>query len=160
MSTTVFEARVRDFLAQKRIAVAGLSRDRRRNPAAIAIYRRLKSAGHVVFALNPNLDTFEGEACYPELKSIPGGVDGVVIVTRPAVTEAIVRQCAEAGVRRVWMHRGSEKGSSVSPTAIEFCRQSGIDVIPGACPMMYGENVDLGHRCMRWMLRLSSGLAA
>ena len=152
MSANTFEAKVQDFLAQKRIAVAGVSRDGARHPAANAIYRRLKGAGHTVFAVNPNLEVFEGEACYPNLKSIPGGVDGVVIVTKPLTTDEIVRQCGETGVSRVWMHHSSARGSSVSQAAINYCREAGIDVIPGACPMMYGDNIDFGHRCMRWML--------
>jgi len=157
MSAKSFETKVQDFLSQKRIAVAGVSRESRRS-AAGAIYRRLKGLGHEVFAVNPNLDTFDGEACYPDLMSIPGGVGGVVIVTRPETTEKIVRQCSEAGVPRVWMHHSSANGSSLSPSAVEYCRQTGIEVIPGACPMMYGENVDFGHKCMRWTLKLSGGL--
>jgi hypothetical protein len=160
MSAKTLEAKAQAFLAQKRIAVAGVSRDSRRHAAATAIYRRLKGDGREVFAVNPNLETFEGDDCYPDLRSIPGGVDGVVIVTKPETTEQIVRQCGDAGVRRVWMHASSAKGSSVSPRAVEHCHQAGIDVIPGACPMMYGENVDFGHKCMRWMFNLSGGRAA
>ena len=159
MNAKTFEAAVQDFLAQKRIAVAGVSGHASLHPAANAIYRRLKGAGHEVFAVNPTLEAYEGDACYPDLKSIPGGVDGVVIVTKPQTTEEIVRQCGEAGVTRVWMHHASAKGSSVSPAAVAFCQQNGIAVIPGACPMMYGENVDFGHKCMRWMLMLSGGPA-
>lgn len=152
------DAKVHDFLAQKRIAVAGVSRDGGRHPAGNAIYRRLKRNGHEVFAVNPGLETFEGDACYADVRAIPGVVDGVVIVTKPETTEQIVQQCAAAGIRRVWMHESSAKGSSVSPAAIEHCRRSGISVIPGACPMMFGEGVDFGHKCMRWMLDLSGGL--
>ena len=101
---------VQDFLAQKRIAVAGVSRDNRGHPAGNLIYRRLKSTGHQVFAVNPNTPTFEGDRCYPDLFSIPGGVDGVVIVTRPETTERIVRDCSTAGVHRVWMHQSLGKG--------------------------------------------------
>ena len=81
----------------------------------------------------------------------------MVIVTRPQITEEIVRQCGDAGVGRVWMHGSSAKGSSVSPAAVDQCRQDGIEVIAGACPLMFGQNVDLGHRCMRWMLKRSGG---
>src|SRR5262245_10937105 len=104
------------------------------------------------------METFEGARCYPDLKSIPGSVDGVVIVTRPEVTERIVHDCGEAGVRRVWMHQSLAKGSSVSPEAIEYCRRQGIRVIAGACPMMFGPRGDFGHRCMRWMMKLTGGL--
>ena len=158
MTATTLEAKVQDFLAQKRIAVAGVSRDNSHHPAANLIYRRLKTTGHDVFPVNPHMQTFEGERCYPDLKSIPGGVDGVVIITRPETTEQIVRECDAAGVRRVWMHQSIGKGSSVSPEAVEYCRQHDISVIAGACPMMYGDGVDLGHRCMRVILGLTGGL--
>jgi len=81
-----------------------------------------------------------------------------VIVTRPEATERVVRDCNTAGVRRVWIHESMGKGSSVSAEAVEYCHQHAIDVIAGACPMMYGEGADLGHRCMRVILKLTGGL--
>ena len=158
MTPATLDTRVRDFLAQKRIAVAGVSGRNEDHAAANLIYRRLKKDGHDVFAVNPRMQTFEGDRCYPDVKSIPGGIDGVVIVTRPDVTERIVHECDDAGVRRVWMHQGMGRGSSVSPAAVEYCREHGISVIPGACPMMYGDGADFGHRCMRWVLKLTGGL--
>jgi predicted CoA-binding protein len=158
MTSTTLETKVNDFLAQKRIAVAGVSRKHSDHPAANLIYRRLKKNGHDVFPVNPHMQTFEGDRCYPDLQSIPGGVDGVVIVTRPEVTERIVHECGDAGIRRVWMHQSMQKGSSVSPNAVEYCRQHEISVIAGACPMMYGADVDFGHTCIRWIIRLTGGL--
>jgi len=160
MKATSLDIKVQDFLAQKRIAVAGVSRDNSHHPAANLIYRRLKTTGHDVFPVNPLMQTFEGDRCYPDVPSIPGGVDGVVIVTRPEATERIVRECDHAGVRRVWMHQSMGKGTSVSPAAVEYCGQHGIKVIAGACPMMYGPGVDFGHTCLRWVLRLTGGLPA
>ena len=160
-SATTPEAKVHDFLAQKRIAVAGVSHDNHRHPVGNLIFHRLKKTGHDVFPVNPHLQTFEGERCYPDLQSIPGGVDGVVIVTRPEVTDRIVRDCDHAKVRRVWMHQSMVKnGSSVSPEAVEYCRRHDISVIAGACPMMFGPGTDFGHTCMRWFLKLTGGLPA
>ena len=158
MTTTPLDTKVHDFLAQKRIAVAGVSRDNKHHPTGNLIYRRLKKTGHEVFPVNPHMQSFEGDRCYANLQSIPGGVDGVVIVTRPEVTERIAHDCTAAGVRRVWMHQSIGKGTSVSPDAVEYCRQHEIRVIAGACPMMYGDNVDFGHTCMRWILRFTGGL--
>jgi predicted CoA-binding protein len=146
---------VEAFLAQKRIAVAGVSRNK--NEAANIVYRKLRSSGYEVFAVNPNAETVEGDSCYPDLRSVPGGVDGVVIATRPDVTEHVVRECAELGVPRVWMHRSFGEGS-VSEGAVEYCREKGIDVIAGGCPMMFCQPVDFGHKCMRWILNLTGGL--
>jgi uncharacterized protein len=158
MKTSTLETRVHDFLAQKRIAVVGVSRDNRQHPTGNLIYRRLKGTGHDVFPVNPHMQNFEGVSCYPNLQSIPGGVDGVVIVTRPEITERIVRDCSAAGVHNVWMHQSIGKGTSVSSEAVEYCRQHDISVIAGACPMMYGTGVDFGHTCLRWILRLTGGL--
>ncbi len=158
MTPATFENKVHDFLAQKRIAVAGVSRNKSHHPAANLIYHRWKTTGHDVFPVNPHMQTFEGDRCYPDLRSIPGGADGVVIITRPDVTERIVRDCSDAGIRRVWMHQSVGKGSSVSREAVEYCRQHDISVIAGACPMMFGDGVGFGHTCMRWVLRLTGGL--
>jgi predicted CoA-binding protein len=153
------QTRADDFLAQKRIAVVGVSRDNSHHPTGNLIYQRLKTTGHDVFPVNPHMQTFEGSQCYPNVQSIPGGVDGVVIVTRPEVTEKVVHDCGEAGIRRVWMHQSlGKKASSVSPTAVDYCRQHNITVIAGACPMMFGHGVDFGHTCLRWILKLTGGL--
>jgi uncharacterized protein len=160
MSATTLDTKVHDFLAQKRIAVAGVSRNKREHPVGNLIYQRLKTNGHEVFAVNPHMQTFEGDRCYPDLRSIPGGVDGVVIITRPAVTERIVHDCVDAGVKRVWMHQSVGKSTSVSVTAVEYCNRHDISVIAGACPMMFVDGTDFGHTCMRWFLKVTGGLPA
>lgn len=148
-------SRINDFLAQKRIAVAGVSRSEKE--AANLIYRKLRDSGYEVFAVNPKADQVEGDPCFPDLKSIPGKVDGVVISTPPETAEEIARECAEVGVPRVWMHRSFGTGS-VSEAATRYCEANGIAVIPGGCPMMFCDPVDFGHKCMRWVLRLTGGL--
>ena len=87
------------------------------------------------------MQAFDGDPCYPDVQSIPGGVDGVLIVTRPELTEDIVRDCSAAGVRRVWIHQSVVGKSSVSQAAVDYCRQHDITVIAGTCPMMYGPGV-------------------
>lgn len=158
MTSATLQAKVDDFLAQKRIAVAGVSRHASHHPVGNLVYRRLKETGHEVFPVNPNMSSFEGDPCFSDLQSIPGGVDGVVIITRPETTERIARDCAQAGVRRVWMHSSLAKGSSVSEEAVDYCKQQGMSVIAGACPMMFAGNVDLGHTCMRWLLGVTGKL--
>jgi uncharacterized protein len=153
------DAKVQEFLGEGRIAVAGVSRDNSRHPVANLIFQRLKSTGHEVFPINPHMETFEGERCYPDVQSIPGGVGGVVVITKPDATEQIVHDCAKVGVPRVWMHQSFGTGqSSVSPAAVKYCEEHGISVIAGACPMMYGPGADFGHTCMRWILGLTGQL--
>ena len=142
------DAAIKDFLAQKRIAVAGVSREPGGMHGGNVVYRRLKERGYQVLAVNPNADTVEGDPCYRSLASILGGVDAVVIATTPAVAPSVARECAELGITRVWMHR-SFGGGSVSEEAHELCREHGIASIAGGCPLMYGPTSDAGHRFMR-----------
>ncbi len=118
-----------DFLAQQRIAVAGVSRDEKQ-PANL-IYRRLRATGHAVFGVNPNAETVEGDPAYASVTAIPGGVDGVVVVTPAEAAEQVVADCAAAGVPRVWLHRGVGPGST-SDRAVEACHEAGIRVIRAA----------------------------
>jgi predicted CoA-binding protein len=154
MSTSL-DLKVNDFLSQRRIAVAGVSRTLNSPNAANGIYRRFREMGYEVFAINPNADQVEGDVCYHDLKSIPGGVDAVIIATRPDATDNLVRDCVEVGVRHVWMHDGIHSlGSSVSDDAVEFCNQHNISVIAGACPLMFGKPSDGFHRFMKGCIGL------
>ncbi len=138
------------FLASKRIAVTGVSRTPK-NHGGNVVYQRLRERGYEVFAVNPNADRVEGDRCYPSLDAIPGGVDAVVIGTRPDAAEATMRQCAELGIRQVWMHRSIDAGS-VSDSATAYGRDHGITVIDGGCPLMYDPAADPGHKVMRCVL--------
>ena len=135
------------FLASKRVAVTGVSRTPKTH-GSNNVYRRLRERGYQVFAVNPNTGQVEGDQCYQDLKSIPGGVDAVVIGTRPEIAEDTMRECAELGIKQVWMHRGPGAGS-VSDAATSYGRAHGITVIDGGCPLMFGPTADLGHKIMR-----------
>jgi len=139
-----------EFLANKRVAVTGVSRTPKTH-GSNTVYQRLRDRGYEVFAVNPNAREVEGDPCYPDLRSIPGGVGAVVIGTRPERAEATVHECAELGIKHVWMHHGAG-GSSVSAAATDYCRRHGITVIDGGCPLMFGPTADVGHRLMRLML--------
>jgi hypothetical protein len=135
------------FLANKRVAVTGVSRTPRTH-GSNNVYKRFRERGYEVFAVNPNADEVEGDRSYSDLSSIPGGVEAVVIGTRPEIAEDTMRECADLGIKHVWMHRGPGAGS-VSDAATAYGRQHGITVIDGGCPCMFGPTADLGHRLMR-----------
>ncbi len=148
---------VQDFLAQKRIAVVGVSD--KRETGCNAGYRRFKEAGYTVYAVNPRLTTFDGAPCYPDLSAIPEVPDAVFILANPKVTEQIVQQCVDLGVKHVWMHcmMGTKPGlagnmTSVSQSAVQMCSDNGIAVIPGACPNQFLKP-DFGHAMMRVLWR-------
>src|SRR5687767_4854677 len=107
--STIKEA-ASNFLANKRVAVTGVSRQAKDHGSNV-VYQRLRARGYEVFAVNPNADEVEGGRCYRDLRSIPGGVDAVVIATRPKRAEATMRECADLGIKQVWMHRGPGAGS-------------------------------------------------
>ena len=144
---------VQDFLAQKTIAVVGVS-DQRETGTNLN-YKTFKEHGYQVYAVNPRISTFNGAPCYPDLKSIPEKPDAVFMLTSPRVTEEIVQQCVDLGIKHVWMHclMGTKPGlsagtTSVSQAAVEMCRVNGIAVIPGSCPAQFLE-ADFGHGMMR-----------
>ena len=146
---------VQDFLAQKNIAVVGVS-DKRETGCNLT-YKKFKENGYTVHAVNPRLSTYDGVPCYPDLRSIPDKPDAVFIFASPRVTEQIVQQCVDLGINHVWMHciMGTKPGlvpgmTSVSQSAVETCRANGIAVIPGSCPVQFLKP-DLGH-AMMWGL--------
>jgi len=140
-----------EFLAYKRIAVTGVSR-KPKDHGSNTVFKRLRDRGYEVFAVNPNADEVEGARSYHELKSIPGGVDAVVIATAPRRAEATMRECVDLGIKHVWMHRGPGAGS-VSDAATSYGRQHGVTVIDGGCPLMFEPTADFGHKVMRVIYR-------
>lgn len=150
------ETAASEFLANKRVAVTGVSRTPGSHGSNV-VYQRLRDRGYQVFAVNPNATQVEGDACYPTLASIPGGVDAVVIGTRPERADATMRECVELGIRQVWMHGGPGTGS-VSPSAADYGRRQGITVIDGGCPCMFGPTADFGHKAMRFVFTLTGNI--
>jgi len=144
------------FLATRRVAVTGVSRNPKDHGGNV-VYKRLRDRGYEVFAVNPNADEVEGDPCFRDLGSIPGGVDAVVIATRPEHAETTMRECAELGIKHVWMHRGPGAGS-VSEAAADYGCRRNIAVIDGGCPCMFGPTADFGHKAMRVVLTLSGNV--
>ncbi len=149
---------VHDFLAQKKIAIVGVS-DKRETGCNLN-YKKFRENGYQVYAVNPRIDSFEGDKCYPDLASIPETVDAVFILANPKVTEQIVSQCVDLGVKHVWMHcmMGTKPGlaagmTSVSQSAVDMCKANGIAIIPGSCPNQFLQP-DFGHKMMRGLWRM------
>ncbi len=148
---------VKNFLAQKKIAVVGVSD--KRETGCNSVYKKFRDAGYTVYGVNPRISTYEGAPCYPDLKSIPDKPEAVFILANPQVTDQIVEQCMEVGVKHVWMHcmMGTKLGAgggstSVSQGAVQKCRENGITVIPGTCPNQFFK-ADPFHALMRKMFR-------
>ena len=149
---------VMSFLAQKKIAIVGVS-DKRETGCNMA-YKKFKENGYRVYAVNPHITFYDGDACYADLKSIPDKPEAVFILANPKVTEQIVGQCVELGIKHVWMHcmMGTKPGlaanmTSVSQSAVDICKTNGIEVIPGTCPNQFLKP-DFGHAMLRSMWRM------
>lgn len=141
------------FLSHKRIAVTGVSR-KPENHGSNVVYNRLKERGYEVYAVNPNADRVEGDPCFADLHSIPGGVEAVVIGTRPERAQQTIEECERLGISEVWMHRAFG-GGSVSESAADYGRRHGMTVIDGGCPLMFEPASDGGHRMMKWAFTLN-----
>ena len=135
-------AQIDDFLGRKRLAMVGVSR----NPKDFTrdLFREFLRRGYDMVPVNPNVSEMEGRHCFTKLQEITPPVEGALVVTGPAATDQVVRDCAEAGIRQVWMHRGAGIGA-VSPDAVEFCKSQGIGVVPGECPFMFLPGTGLIH---------------
>jgi predicted CoA-binding protein len=143
------ERAAEEFLATRRVAVAGVSRSS--GAPANLIFKKLRDSGYEVYALNPNAEMVEGARAYGSLAELPQTPEAVMVATHPDQALGIARQCQDAGVRYVWFHQ-SVDGGSYSAEADALCRRYGATVIPGGCPMMHLQPVDLAHRCMRGVL--------
>lgn len=143
---------IEDFLAQKRIAMAGISRD----PAnfSVKLFEELCRRGYDVVPVNPNMPEVQGRRCFARVQDIHPPVEGVLLMTSPEATETVVNDCAEAAIRRVWMYRAGGRGS-VSSKAIQFCRERGIQLVPGQCPFMFLPQTAGYHRFHRFLRKIT-----
>ena len=143
---------IEDFLARKRLAIVGISRDPR--DFSRTVFREFQSRQFEVFPVNPLVSLIDDHHCFSELKEIPPPVESVLIMTPPNVTEDIVLQCRDVGVKSVWLYRAAGAGAS-SPNAISFCKEHHIDVIEGRCPMMFLSDTGYVHRVHRFFSKLT-----
>jgi len=123
-----------NFLAQKRIAMVGISR----NPKdfSVALFEELCCRGYDMVPVNPQMQQVAGRPCFAHVWDVQPPVDAALLMTSPAVTEEVVRDCAEAGIKKIWMYRAGGEGA-VSSSALAFCWENGIEVVPGECPFMF-----------------------
>ncbi len=147
----VTKAMIDDFLIQKKVAVVGVSG--KSSKSGNGLFKKLKETGYTAYAVNPNSGTVEGETAYPDLKSLPEKVDWALLSVKPAQTEQVVKDAAEAGIKRIWMHLGSD-----SADALAFCNQNDITVIHKQGPLLFAQPVTGLHGFHRWVSGLFGAL--
>ncbi len=152
VTSMTYQEQVQDFLAQKRIAVCGMSRTK--DSGAGAIYLKLRNQGYEVLPVHPSAEALHGDPCYANLEEIPGGVDAVFIMNSPDISKEIAFKAIDLGIKHIWMHNNTLMPSSVSEEAVAQCRAANVNVISVGCPMMFLEP-DVFHSCMRWFIRVT-----
>jgi len=145
-----------DFLAQRRLAFVGVSHDPKEFSAAV--YRDLKQHGYELAPVNPNAGEVDGDRCVSSVADLPDGIDGAIVMVPAVASAGVVQECIDRGIPRVWLHRGAGP-SSVSEEAVAMCREHGIEVVDGACPMMFMEDASWFHRAHRWGREVTGHLA-
>ncbi len=136
-------SKIEEFLALKRIAVVGVSRDPKEFGAAL--WQEFRQRRYDAVPVNPNATEIDGKKVYARVQDIDPPVEGALIMTTPAVALKVVHDCAEAGIKKVWLYGGATRGAG-SPEALKLCEESGIDVIYGQCPYMFFPGTPVFHR--------------
>jgi len=142
---------VRDFLAQKRIAMIGVSR--RKDDFSVLLFEEFRKRGYEMVAVNPGVEEVAGVRCFGRVQEIEPAVDGALLMTSPAVTDSVVLDCVDAGIRRVWLYSSGGQGA-VSQSAVALCKAKGIDVVVGECPFMFWKDSGVGHRLHGFVLKI------
>jgi predicted CoA-binding protein len=131
------------FLACKRVAVVGVSRNAR--DFTRTLFREFQHRGYDAVPVNPAASEVEGVPCFASVGDVRPGAEAALLLTPAAAVENLVKECAAAGIRQVWMYRATGTGA-VNPAAVEFCRANGLRVVAGECPFMFFPGTGLVHR--------------
>ena len=142
---------VNEFLAQRHVAVVGVSDAK--GSFAKTVYRELRTHGYDVVPVNPSATSVDGDRCFPDLASVPGEIDGAIVMVNRDVSASIVRDCAARGIQRVWLFKGVGGPGAVSDEAVRIAREHGLSLVEGACPLMFLESPGLVHRVHRFVRR-------
>ena len=143
----VSSAVIEEFLAHRRLAFVGASSDPKEFSASV--YRELKAHGYELHPVNPHAEEIDGDLCVPSVDALPDDVDGAIVMVPADAAEGVVQACIARGIPRVWLHKGGGP-SSVSDEAVALCREHGVEVVDGACPMMFLDGATWFHRVHRW----------
>jgi len=123
------------------------------------LFREFLKRGYDAVPVNPQVSEIEGRPCFPSIGEVQPAVEAALLMTSPSVSEVVVRDCAQAGVRQVWFYRAAGTGA-VSPAAVAFCAEKGIAMVDGECPFMFFPNAGLGHRIHGWCKKLMGSYPA
>jgi predicted CoA-binding protein len=163
--TKIARKTIDDFLSLRRLAMVGVSRDEKdfsrtlftelhNRGYDLVPVNQLHNRGYDLVPVNPNAEQIDGRPCFDRLQDITPAVEGALVLTQPTITENVVRDCAEAGIGMVWIQSPGGAGGSVSPAAVDFCRENGIEVVPGACVFMFLPETAVPHKIHGFILKI------
>lgn len=135
---------INEFLAQKNIAIAGVSRKKQK--FGNAIYKELAKKGYTLYPINPNIETYEGKKCYPDIDSLPGEVSAIVLNTKPAITKNLIDQAENKGIKNIWLQQGS-----ADKETLETIKTKDANIIGKQCVIMFAEPVKGIHGFHKWI---------
>lgn len=145
---------VDDFLALKRLAVVGVSRDPKH--FSYVVWQELRQRRYEAIPVNPNATEIDGQRCYARVQDIEPPLQGVLVMTPPSATAQVVRDCVEAGIGHVWMHKGAGGGpGAVDAAAVALCEEHGIELVAGHCPYMFLPGTPFFHGIHRFFKKIS-----
>ncbi|MGD0337279.1 MAG: CoA-binding protein [Bacteroidota bacterium] len=139
-----------EFWKQRHFAVVGVSR--KREKFGNAVFREMKKAGYDVVPINRNTDTIDNTETYASVKDVQHQLDAAVLVIPPNETETVLHQCAERGIRYVWMQRGAE-----SERTIALGQKLDLNIIHHECALMFIQPTRFPHTLHRWFHERMSG---
>ena len=118
-----------DGIKEKKIAVVGVSH--KPEKYGFKIFKDLIDAGYSVEGINPTDGEIAGKQIHRNLKELKVLPDLVITVVPSKITERVVDECKELGIKEIWMQPGSE-----SQDAIDKAKGYGISVVYNACFMV------------------------
>ncbi|MFA6923710.1 MAG: CoA-binding protein [Bacteroidales bacterium] len=138
---------INEFLKHKTLAIVGVSNNK--NKFSNQLFNDLLKKGYILYPVNPSMKTFNGQECFPDLKSIPQKIEAAIIITNPSVTEIIVKDAISKNIKNLWLQQGTE-----SEAAIKSAKENNINIITKHCFMMYAEPLVTPHKIHRFFLKL------
>lgn len=148
---------IEEFVNNSELAIAGVSSDPKK--WGNMLYRELTKKGYTVYPVNPKLDEAEGTKCYHSVSDLPDHIENLILATPPSATEAIVRECKDSGIKRIWMHQGGGGTGAHSDDAEKYVREHNMELVHGFCPMMFFPPTGI-HKIHLWFKKISGKVPA
>ena len=144
---------IEDFLALKRIAVVGVSRNKKEFSHTLwqeFLQRRIQAV-----PVNPNTTELDGKPCFKSVADITPPVEGALIMVVGDATQAVLRDCVTAGIKKVWLYGGMAAKAASSPANVKFCEENGLEAVVGYCPYMFLPGTGGPHGFHRFFKKLT-----